>query len=277
MCCSQAGGAKVLWALGTLPQAGSIWGHAGSAQGRMWRGGGGCLVWFWGPGVAILCVPDPPTRASIFSRWSQMASGMDPLLPSPQITGTGGMKWGWLCPWGGARMGRVSWAWQGELGLALPAHHTPCPAMWHGGLKQAAHACCCAHECAHGDCARLGVSGCAMFACMRGGTGVGPLQPLLPDVLPTPVGSSSPKEINHFTPGSAAPSRCLCGLGWWGADRWGMGECRAGGLCSYPTSPPCPGWCASVGLIQQPRGHLAGLAEQSWALAEGKQSLCLAP
>lgn len=51
----------------------------------------------FGDQVTILCVPDPLTRASILSCWSQMASGTDLLLPSLQRRGSGGVKRDWLC------------------------------------------------------------------------------------------------------------------------------------------------------------------------------------
>lgn len=196
-CCSWTRGVRVLWALGTMLQPGSVWGHMDwQCLKKDVRGGGS---WFWGPGDNTMCAR--PTDQGVHPLllepdgiWHRPAA-LQP--PENRVwareTGLALAVWssGVACGWGALGL-----AGGGRVGPAFSPPHIPsCSTAWHGELKERVHVCCCTHDCACTrvceDCARVGVIGCARHRHPWGGTGWRPLQPPLPDVLQNPVRSSS--------------------------------------------------------------------------------------
>lgn len=170
---------------------GETW--AGSAQGRTWRGSGDC---FWGPGDNSVCAR--PTGRGLHPL-SQEPDGIwhGPAAPQPAENRVWGYEMGIALPmWSAGAVTRG----RGALGLAegpcsgpacCPPHIPTCPTAWHGGLKQPVHVCCCTSV--HTRVWALHVGGCERVCKVHTHTGRhwrGPLQPPLPNVLPSPVGSS---------------------------------------------------------------------------------------
>lgn len=211
----------------------------------------GAVLSGFGDQVTILCVPHPLTGASILSHRSQMASGMDPLLPSPQITGCGDMKWGCFCLCGLQGGGH---AWTGCLGLGRGSLGWPCllstphPAvsrrMAQGLETASAHVLLCTRVCVHT---------CVWGLCTGGREQVCEVHMHV--------------ERHQRGPLAASPARCAanpcriqlsirnksfycwqCGstpvsawFGVVGSQPMGCGGPQGGGFAPTPSPLPCPG------------------------------------